>query len=337
MQTLLLTAVLLMLTLPVQAAGTLAAVKKRGHVRCGVNTGLPGFAAPNKKGQWVGFDVDFCHTFAAAVLGDKNKIKTIPLSAQQRFVALQSGEIDVLVRNTTRTLQRDAMLKISFSPTTFYDGQGFLVKKKIGIKSVRELNGAAICVTQGTTTERNLSDYFRRYKMKFKPVVMESTEELFKAFLSGRCDAFTSNTAILAGNRTKVKNPSELIILPEIISKEPASAGVRHGDDEWFDVITWSIYARIAAEEMGITSHNIAKKLKSRDPDVQRLLGVTKGNGKALGLNEQWAYHIIKQVGNYGESFARHIGKHTPLRLPRGHNALWTNSARGLMYAPPLK
>lgn len=326
-----------MVTLPAHAGETLDTVKKRGYLRCGVNTGLPGFSAPNSKGKWVGFDVDFCHSFAAAVLGDSSKIKTIPVSAQQRFVALQSGEIDVLVRNTTRTLSRDALLGINFSPTTFYDGQGFMVKKSIGIKSVRELNGAAICVTQGTTTERNLADYFRRHRMKLKPVVMESGEELFKSFLSGRCDAFTSNTAILSGNRTKVKNPAELIILPEVISKEPASAVVRHGDDEWFDIITWSIYARIAAEELGITLQNVDSMRKSKDPDVQRLLGVIKGNGKSLGLSESWAYDIIKQVGNYGESFARHIGNNTPLRLPRGRNELWTHSSTGLMYAPPLK
>ena len=285
----------------------------------------------------MGFDVDFCHSFAAAVLGDHKKIKTIPVSAQQRFVALQSGEIDVLVRNTTQTLNRDALLGINFSPTTFYDGQGFLVKKNTGIKSVKQLNGAAICVTQGTTTERNLADYFRRYRMKMKPVVMESGEELFKAFLSGRCDAFTSNTAILAGNRTKVKKPAELIILPEIISKEPAAAGVRHGDDQWLDIITWSVYARIAAEELGITSRNVDQMRKSKDPDVQRLLGIIKGNGKAIGLNEDWAYQIIKQVGNYGESYARHLGPDTPLSLPRGRNELWQRSALGLMYAPPVK
>ena len=271
------------------------------------------------------------------MLGNHSKIKTLPVSAQQRFVALQSGEIDVLVRNTTRTLNRDALLKINFSATTFYDGQGFMVKKSLGIKSARELNGAAICVTQGTTTERNLADYFRRYSMKLKPVVMENTEELFKAFLSGRCDAFTSNTAILAGNRTKVKNPEKLVILPEIISKEPAAAGVRHGDDQWLDIIKWSVYARITAEELGITSKNVDKMRASKSPDVQRLLGVIAGNGKALGLSERWAYNIIKQVGNYGESFARHIGVGTPLNLPRGHNELWQRSPIGLMYAPPLK
>ena len=328
---------LLAVAVPVQASGTLATVKKRGHVRCGVNTGLPGFSAPNSKGKWVGFDVDFCHAFAAAVLGNHQQIKTIPVSAQQRFVALQTGEIDVLVRNTTQTLTRDTMLGINFSPTTFYDGQGFMVKKNSGITSVKQLNGAAICVTQGTTTERNLADYFRRYRLKMKPVVMESTEELFKAFLSGRCDAFTSNTAILAGNRTKVKKPADLIILPEIISKEPASAGVRHGDDQWFDIIKWSVYARIAAEELGITSGNADQMRKSNDPDVQRLLGVIAGNGKAIGLDENWAYRIIKQVGNYGESYARHLGTNTPLRLPRGRNELWQRSAVGLMYAPPLK
>ena len=319
----------------VWAGKTLEAVKKRGHVRCGVNKGLPGFSAPDSKGQWRGLDVDTCRAFAAAVFGNAQKIKVVGLSAQQRFTALQSGEVDVLTNTTTRTLSRDSALGLNFAPVNYYDGQGFLVKKKLGVKSAKQLNGAAICVTQGTTTERNLADYFRKHRMKFKPVVMEDDNELFKAFMAGRCDVFTSDASSLAANRSKIKRPQELIVLPEIISKEPLAPVVRHGDDEWFDIITWSIYAMIAAEEMGITAKNAARMKKSRDPNVQRLLGVTKGNGKSLGLGESWAYDIIRLVGNYGEVFARNVGQHTPLRLARGLNDLWTRG--GLMYAPPLK
>ena len=317
------------------AGKTLAAVKKRGQVRCGVNKGLPGFSAPDSKGVWQGLDVDTCRAFAAAVFGDANKIKAVGLSAQQRFTALQSGEVDVLTNTTTRNLSRDSALGLNFAPVNYYDGQGFMVKKELGVKSARELSGAAICVTQGTTTERNLADYFRKHSMKFKPVVMEDDNELFKAFLAGRCDVFTSDTSSLAANRSKVKKPQELIVLPEIISKEPLAPVVRHGDDAWLDVVTWSVYAMIAAEEMGITAKNAARMKKSSDPNVQRLLGVTKGNGKALGLRESWAYDVIRLVGNYGEVFARNVGKRTPLRLERGLNDLWTRG--GLMYAPPLK
>ena len=319
----------------VWAGKTLATVKKRGHVRCGVNKGLPGFSAPDSKGVWRGLDVDTCRAFAAAVFGDAKKIKVVGLSAQQRFTALQSGEVDVLTNTTTRNLSRDSALGLNFAPVNYYDGQGFMVKKKLGVKSARALNGAAVCVTQGTTTERNLADYFRKHRMKFKPVVMEDDNELFKAFLAGRCDVFTSDTSSLAANRSKIKKPQELIVLPEIISKEPLAPVVRHGDDEWFDIITWSIYAMIAAEEMDITSKNATSMKKNNDPNVQRLLGVTKGNGQSLGLQENWAYNIIKLVGNYGEVFARNVGKDTPLRLERGLNDLWTRG--GLMYAPPLQ
>ena len=327
-----------LLSMSVYAGKTLDAIKKRGYVRCGVSNGLPGFSAPNSKGRWTGLDVDACHAFAAAIFADKNKIKVVGLSAQQRFTALQSGEVDVLTRNTTRTLSRDTALGLNFAPVNYYDGQGFMVKKSMGIKSARQLNGASICVQQGTTTERNLADYFRRYKMKMKAVVMENNDELFNAFLSGRCDAYTTDASGLAADRTKAKKPASLVILPEIISKEPLAPAVRHGDDEWFDIATWSIYAMIAAEEMGITSRNIDRiKKKSSDPNVKRLLGVIKGNGKSLGLKENWAYNIIKQVGNYGESFEKHVGHKTPLKLSRGLNDLWTKGNGGLMYAPPLK
>lgn len=325
------------IALPAFSGKTLNAIKKRGYIRCGVHHGLPGFSAPDSKGKWRGLDVDVCHAFAAAVLGDKDKIKVVGLSAQQRFTALQSGEVDVLTRNTTRTLTRDTALGFNFAPVNYYDGQGFLVKKSLGVKNALGLGGAAICVAQGTTNERNLSDYFRKHKMKFKPVVMESHDELFKAFLSGRCDSYTTDAAGLAAQRSRVKNPASLVILPDIISKEPLAPVVRHGDDEWFDITTWSVYAMIAAEELGITSKNVDKMKKSKDPDTLRFLGVIAGNGKSLGLKENWAYNIIKQVGNYGESFERHVGKNTPLRLPRGLNALWTQGSGGLMYAPPLK
>ena len=325
------------MSLPAFAGKTLDAIKKRGHVRCGVSTGLPGFSAPDSKGTWKGLDVDVCHAFAAAVFGNRSKMKVIGLSAQQRFTALQSGEVDVLTRNTTHTLSRDTSLGLNFAPVNYYDGQGFLVRKSLGIKNARGLNGASVCVIQGTTNERNLSDYFRKHSMKFKPVVMEDNNELFKAFMAGRCDVYSTDASALAAQRSKTKKPSDLVILPEIISKEPLAPAVRHGDDEWLDIVTWSVYAIIAAEEMGITSRNVDRMKSSKDPDVQRLLGVIKGNGKALGLRENWAYNIIKQVGNYGESFERHVGEKTPLRLARGLNGLWTKGKNGLMYAPPLK
>ena len=324
-------------SLSAYAGKTLNAIKKRGHVRCGTSTGLPGFSAPDSKGNWKGLDVDFCHAFAAAVFGDRKKIKVIGLSAQQRFTALQSGEVDVLTRNTTHTLTRDTALGLNFAPVNYYDGQGFLVRKALGVKSARGLNGAAICVIQGTTNERNLSDYFRKHKMKYKPVVMENNNELFKAFMAGRCDVYSTDASALAAQRSKTKKPNELIILPDIISKEPLAPVVRHGDDEWFDVVKWTVYAMIAAEEMGISSRNVNRMKKSNDPDTQRLLGVIKGNGKAIGLDESWAYNVIKQVGNYGESFERNVGKNTPLKLARGLNGLWTTGKNGLMYAPPLK
>ena len=326
---------LLCVSQSVYSGSVLEAVKKRGHIKCGVSEGLSGFSRPDSKGRWVGIDVDVCRSFAAALFGDLNKIQMTGLSALQRFTALQSGEVDVLSRNTTYTLTRDTSLGLNFAPITYYDGQGIMVKKTSGIKSAKELGGASICVQQGTTTERSLADFFRSHSLKFKPIVMESNDEVFNTFAAGRCDAVTSDMSSLASDRSRVKSPDSLIILPEVLSKEPLGPAVRHGDDEWFDVVTWSVYAMIAAEEMGITSKNVDAMKKSKNPDVRRFLGVTPGNGKALGLAENWAYNIVKQVGNYGEVFERNVGKSTPLKLERGNNALWTKG--GLMYAPPLK
>ena len=320
---------------PLFAGKDMEAIKKRGHVRCGVSNGMAGFSTPEKKGKWKGLDVDSCRAFAAALFGDAEKYKMTGLSFQQRFTALQSGEVDVLTRNTTHTLSRDTALGFNFAPTTYYDGQGFMVKSSSGITSAKKLDGASVCIQQGTTTERNTADYFRSNNMKFKPVVMESNDEIFNAFMAGRCDVYTTDASGLAADRTRVRDPASLTILPEIISKEPLGPVVRHGDDEWFDVVKWSVYAMIAAEEMGITSRNVDAMKKNKNPDIRRFLGVTPGNGQALGLRESWAYDIIKQVGNYGESFERNVGTNTPLKLKRGMNALWTQG--GLMYAPPLK
>lgn len=314
---------------------TLDTVKKRGFVRCGASIGLPGFATSDSSGKWKGFDIDLCRAFAAALFSNPNKIKIIGLSAQQRFAALQSGEVDVLTRNTTHTLSRDSAVGLNFGPVNYYDGQGFVVKKSSGVTRAKELNGASVCTQQGTTTERNAADFFRKNSLKFKPIVMEEDEEVFKAFLSGRCDTYTSDRSGIAAMLVTQKDPSKFLILPDTISKEPLAPAIRHGDDEWFDVVKWSLYAMIAAEEMGITSKNVNKMKKNSDPNIRRLLGVVPGNGKALGLKESWAYDIIKLVGNYGESFERHLGQSSPLKLSRGLNELWTKG--GLMYAPPLK
>jgi general L-amino acid transport system substrate-binding protein len=314
---------------------TLEQVKKKKYLACGVTQGVAGFSTPDSKGVWKGLEVDICKAVAAAVFGDENKVKFVPLNAPVRFTALQSGEVDILSRVTTWTLGRDTAQGLNFAPTTFYDGQGFMVRKSSKITSAKQLNGATICTQQGTTTELNLADYFRKNRMKMKPVVFESNDEVTQAFFKGRCDAFTNDASGLVAERSKVKNPSDYIILPEIISKEPLGPAVRHDDDQWFDIVKWSIYAMIDAEEKGISSKNVDSFLKSKDPAIRRLLGKIKGNGKALGLNENWAYQIIKRVGNYGEVFERHVGKKTPLKLERGMNDLWTKG--GLMYAPPLR
>jgi general L-amino acid transport system substrate-binding protein len=317
------------------AAGTMDDVKAKGYISVGVNEGMVGFSKPDEKGEWRGLDVDTARAISVAVFGEADKLKFVPLSAKTRFTALQSGEIDVLTRNCTQTLGRETALGLNFVQVNYYDGQGFLVPKNLGVKSAKELDGATVCVLPGTTTELNVADYFRANNMKMKPVVIESTPELTKAFFAGRCDVLTSDASQLASHRSTARNPDDYIILPEIISKEPLAPVVRHGDDQWYDIVNFSVLAMIAAEELGVTSKNLDQMVKTKDPKIQRFLGVTAGNGKALGLDERWAYNIIKQVGNYGEVFERNVGVNTPLKLQRGLNDLWTRG--GLMYAPPFK
>jgi len=319
----------------VQAGETLDAVRKKGFIQVGVNGSLFGFGMPDEKGEWKGLDVDTARAISVAVFGDATKLKFTPLTAQQRFTALQSGEIDVLCRNATRTLTRETSLGLNFTQVNYYDGQGFMVPKKLGVKSAKELGGAAVCVLPGTTTELNAADYFRFSKLEWKPVVIENTAELAKTFFAGRCDVLTSDASQLAGTRATAPNPGDYMILPEIISKEPLAPCVRHGDDQWYDIVNFSVLAMIEAEELGITSANVDEMLKSADPRIQRFLGVTEGNGKALGVDEKWAYNIVKMVGNYGEVFERNVGVNTPLKIQRGLNALWTHG--GLMYSPPFK
>jgi general L-amino acid transport system substrate-binding protein len=317
------------------AGKDLDAVKKKGFIQAGVNGGVFGFGMPDSKGVWKGLDVDTARAIAAAIFGNASKVKFTPLTAQQRFTALQSGEIDVLTRNATRTLSRDTQLGLNFVTVNYYDGQGFMVPNKLGVKSAKDLDGATVCVLPGTTTEQNAADFFRSNNMKWNPVVIESTSELAKTFFAGRCDVLTSDASQLAGTRAVAPNPEDYSVLPEIISKEPLAPAVRHGDDQFRDIVDFAVLARINAEEMGITSKNVDEKMKSKDPMVQRFLGVIEGNGKSLGLDEKWAYNIIKQVGNYGEVFERNVGVNTTLGIERGLNALWTNG--GLMYSPPFK
>ncbi len=324
-----------MATAGMAVAGTLDNVRAKGFIQAGVNGEVFGFGKPDEKGVWRGLDVDTARAIAAAVFGDANKVKYTPLTAKTRFTALQSGEIDVLTRNCTQTLGRDTALGLDFVQVNYYDGQGFLVPVKLGVKSALELDGATVCVLPGTTTELNVADYFRANGMKMKPVVIENTAELGKAFFAGRCDCLTSDASQLAAHRSVAPNPKDYMILPELISKEPLAPVVRHGDNQWKDIVNYSVLAMINAEEKGITSKNVDKMLKSKDPKIQRFLGVSPGNGKALGLDEKFVYNIIKQVGNYGEVFERNVGVNTPLGIERGLNALWTNG--GLMYSPPFK
>ena len=319
-----------------QAGPTLDKVKQGGQISCGVQTGLAGFAAPDSQGRYAGLNVDICKALSAAIFGAIDKVKYVPLTAQQRFTALQSGEVDLLSNNTTDTLQRDTALGLNFAPVVFYDGQGFMVPKKLGVKSAKELNGSTICVGQGTTSELNVADYFRSNKMEYKPVVIEKIDEIEAAFYSGRCDVYTGDASGLNANRlSRAPNPDDYVILPERISKEPLAPVVRHGDDEWNDIVRWVVYALFEAEEKGITSKNVDDMLKSDDPNIKRMLGVTPGAGKALGLDEKWAYNAIKLVGNYGEIFDRNLGKDTELKFERGLNNLWTRG--GLIYAMPIR
>jgi general L-amino acid transport system substrate-binding protein len=316
-------------------AGTVDDVKRKGHVQCGVSQGLPGFSNPDKKGNWTGIDVDVCRALGAAVLGSADKVKYTPLSAKERFTALQSGEVDVLSRNTTWTLVRDTALGLNFAGVNYYDGQGFMVRKDLGVKSAKELAGASVCVNIGTTTELNMADFFRGNKMEYKPVVFEKADEVVAAYDSGRCDVYTTDQSAFAAQRLKLKDPNAHMVLPEVISKEPLGPVVRHGDDNWLDIVKWTLYAMLQAEEFGIDSKNVDSMKNSDNPGIKRLLGTEGDMGKNLGLDKEWAYRVIKQVGNYGQSFEAHVGPNTPLELQRGVNALWNKG--GLMYPMPVR
>ncbi|OWT69072.1 MULTISPECIES: amino acid ABC transporter substrate-binding protein [unclassified Achromobacter] len=317
------------------AGTTFDNVKKKGFVQCGF-AGIPGFSVLDSKGEWTGIDVDMCRAVAAAMFGDASKVKGNVLTAQAKFTALQSGEIDMLSRNTTLTLARDTTLGLIGVGVNFYDAQGVLVKKSLGAKSIKDLDGATICVQPGTTTELNLADYFRANKISFKPVLVENYDENFRLLETGRCDAYTNDKSNTAANmRTRLAKPDEWEILPENLSKEPLGPMVRQGDEQWFNLLRWTLNVMLEAEEYGITSKNVDDMLKSTNPNVQRILGVTPGMGKNLGVDDKWAYNIIKQVGNYGESYDRAMGKDSPLKLERGLNRLWTQG--GLMYGWPVR
>lgn len=329
-------ALALTLAAPAQAGKALDGVKQRGQLVCGVNTSAPGFSAADSQGNWTGLDVDYCRALAAVVLGDPAKVKFVPLNSQQRFAALQSGEIDVLARNSTWTLTRDASLGISFVGINYYDGQGFMVPKKLKVDSARKLANATICVQSGTTSEKNVADYFQANNIKYKQVVFDTAEATQAAFYSGRCQALTTDMSDLAGARTKASRPDDFVILPEVISKEPLGPSVRRGDDEWFAIARWTLFAWLEAEELGVTKANLAKmKAESKDPGVQRLLGVSEDTGKLLGVDRDWVARIVGAVGNYGESFERNLGPKSALALPRGVNRLWKDG--GLMYSPPVR
>jgi general L-amino acid transport system substrate-binding protein len=324
------------ISLPAYAGKTLDTMKQRGALVCGVNVGLAGFSAADSQGNWTGLDVDVCKALAAAVLNDPAKVKWVPLTAQARFTALQSGEVDILSRNTTWTLTRDASLGLDFTGVTYYDGQGFMVPKKTKVTSAKSLKGADVCLQSGTTTEKNLNDYNKSNDLRMKPVVYEGLEASVKAFFSGRCQAYTTDASGLASIRNKeASNPDDYVILPELISKEPLGPAVRRGDDEWFAIAKWVVFALIEAEELGITQANVDKMKASTDPAVQRILGTGEDMGKLLGLDKEWAYRAIKSVGNYGEIFERNVGPKSALQLPRGMNNLWNKG--GIMYAPPIR
>jgi general L-amino acid transport system substrate-binding protein len=316
-------------------AQTLKTVKDRGMLSCGVSQGLPGFSSPDDKGNWTGIDVDVCRAIAAAVLGDPSKIKFVPLSAKDRFTALQSGEIDVLSRNTTWTLSRDTSLGANFTGVTYYDGQGFLVKKSLKVNSALELNSASVCVQTGTTTEQNLADYFRGNNMKYEVIAFASADETVKAYESGRCDVFTSDVSQLYAERLKLSNPADHAVLPEVISKEPLGPMVRHGDDQWFDIVKWTLFAMVNAEELGVNQKNVDEMSKSDKPELKRAFGTDGNLGEQLGLSKDWFSRIVKAVGNYGESFDRNVGAGSKLGIARGLNQLWNKG--GIQYAPPIR
>jgi general L-amino acid transport system substrate-binding protein len=317
------------------AQSTLDKIKQRGHIICGTSQGVAGFSLPDAQGQWRGFDTDFCRALAAAIFNDQEKTKYISLASKDRLTALQSGEIDVLARTTTWTLGRDTGFGLNFTAITYFDGQGFLVRKSLNLKDLKGLDGASICVAQGTTSELNLADYFRTNGMKYEVVAYAGLDETVQAYEAGRCDAYTTDLSQLASNRTKLKAPEEHELMSEIISKEPLGPWVRQGDDAWFDIVRWTAFALVNAEEFGITQANVDEMVKSQNPEIRRLLGGEGKFGESLGLTNDWVVRIIKAVGNYGESFDRHLGDKSALKLPRGPNRLWTKG--GLQYAPPVR
>ena len=317
------------------SADTLSQVIKKDVLSCGISTGLTGFSATDSEGNWKGIDVTLCQSVAAAVLGDSTKVKYIPLTAKERFTALQSGEIDLLSRNTTWTETRDTSLGLNFAGVNYYDGQGFMVSKKIGVTSAKELDGATFCIQAGTTTEMNLTDYFKSHNMDYKAVTYDTSAQTIDGFKKGRCDAVTSDQSQLYSLRLKMDDPKSVMVLPEVISKEPLGPVVRQGDDKWFNIVRWSLFAGLEAEELGVSKANVKSELKSKNPGIQRLLGVTGKMGENLGLDPKWAYNIISQVGNYGEVFEATVGKGSPLQIERGINNLWNKG--GLMYSMPIR
>ena len=323
------------LTATAASAATLDDVKAKGFLQCGSNTGLAGFAAPDDKGEWTGLDVSMCRAIAAAIFDDANAVKFTPLTAKERFTALQTGEVDVLVRNTTWTMSRDTTLGLNFTGVNYYDGQGFMVRKSLGVSSALELSGASVCVQTGTTTELNLTDYFKANGMEYNPVVFEKLEEVNAAYDANRCDVYTTDASGLYSIRLQLTNPADHIVLPEIISKEPLGPAVRQGDDQWFNLVKWVHFAMLNAEELGVTSANVEEMKSSDNPNIRRLLGAEGAFGESIGLSNDWAARIIKHVGNYGEVFDKTVGPDTPLGIARGVNALWTKG--GLQYAPPVR
>lgn len=318
-----------------QAQNTLERVKQRGQLICGTSTGIAGFSLADGQGNWSGLDVDVCRALAAAIFDDPGKIKFVPLASKDRLTALQTGEIDVLPRTTTWTLSRDAGQGLNFTAVNYYDGQGFQVRAKTGIKSVKELEGASICTVQGTTNELNLADYFRVNKMKYEVVAFQGIDETVKAYESGRCDAISTDVSQLVSYRLKMTDPAEHVLLPDIISKEPIGPYVRQGDDEWFDIVRWTVFALINAEELGVTQANLSEMLKSDNPEIRRLLGVEGKFGTGLGLTADWIARIVRHVGNYGESYERNLGSKSRINLPRGLNNLWSKG--GIQFAPPVR
>jgi len=314
---------------------TLNRVKQKGFLVCGSNPALPGFGMPDAQGNWTGFDIDYCRAFAAAIFNDPTKVRFIPLAGKDRFTALQAGEVDVLVRNSTWTMSRDTQLGLDFPAVYYYDGQGFMVRKKLGVSSAKELNGATICTQQGTTTELNLADFFRSNTIKYEVVAFATADETFKAYTSGRCDAFTTDGSALFAERLRASNPDEHVVLPEIISKEPFGLVVRHGDNQWGDLVRWVHFAMLNAEELGVTKANVDQMTKSDNPEIKRLLGTEGKFGEATGLTNDWGVRIVKHMGNYGEIFERNIGEGSPLKIKRGLNALWNKG--GLQYGIPIR